>query len=105
MNNPSFPDEHQFSEGCYFPCSGNDVEYCGGRGLIDVYNNPNIPQLPQPSVQPFAGDYYSKGCYVDNTQNVRVLTVDWTSLPEMTPDYCATYCAEQNCRLFGVEFG
>jgi hypothetical protein len=108
MNGYTFGIGTQFSLGCYFTCTGNVTEYCGGRALIDIYNNLDYVQPPTPSVQPTAiGGYLAKGCYEDNINGVRAVN-DVLRLvdPNMTPDLCGQYCstAGNRYRISGVEY-
>src|ERR1700742_2400403 len=106
-NYPLFGYGTQFSLGCYFTCTGNDMEYCGGRGLIDIYNNLEYVAPPVPSIKSNAsGGYISKGCYKDLTNGVRLLGNSKLVSSSMTPDLCGQTCSSggNKYRIMGIEF-
>jgi hypothetical protein len=103
LNNPVI-NQGSLTQGmCYYQCSGNQLEYCGGQSRIDLFVNTATPQLPFPSYQGTSGKYVHKGCYVDVSG--RSLRNGSTTSNAMTPDVCAKFCLGKRFKWFGVEFG
>ena len=104
LNNPVI-NTGTFNQGmCYYQCTGNPLEYCGGQARIDIYNLTTVTQLPLPSYQKSSGTYGLKGCYTE-VSGVRALSNASTALNTMTPDVCRKYCLGKAFKYFGVEYG
>jgi hypothetical protein len=104
LNNPVFNEGNLYRGMCYWQCSGNKNQYCGGQARIDIYNNTGVPQLPQPSIQRASGTYGYKGCYIELNQ-ARALANGSIANDNMTPDVCRKYCLGKKFKWFGVEYG
>jgi hypothetical protein len=48
---------------CNMPCSGNNLEFCGGPNRLTVYKNTNAPATASPSIPSTVGLWKSLGCY------------------------------------------
>lgn len=79
------------------PCSGDAEQPCGAGNRLTVYTS----DLMAPAV---AGWKYS-GCYADTVED-RVLTGAFYADPEsMTHESCIEFCADNEYRFAGVEYG
>jgi hypothetical protein len=104
LNGPVFNMGNLFQGMCYWQCTGDKLEYCGGQARIDIYNNTGMKELPLPSTQKSSGTYGYKGCYTEINQG-RALANGSTATDLMTPDYCRKYCLGKGYKWFGVEYG
>ncbi|KAI9714898.1 MAG: hypothetical protein M1820_000187 [Bogoriella megaspora] len=103
---------------CYYRCSGNSSENCGGGNRINLYNNtlfnptgvstvlPSGPgggiPAPTTSASPLAPNYL--GCATDSN-SARSLANASTTADNMTLESCATFCTvTNNYALYGTEY-
>jgi hypothetical protein len=103
LNNPVINSGTLNQGMCYYQCSGNNLEYCGGQARIDLFSNTAVTQLPLPSYQSTSGKYVHKGCYVDTSG--RTLRNASLTGNNMTPDVCAKFCLGKMFKWAGVEYG
>lgn len=104
LNNPVISTGTLNQGMCYWQCSGDKLQYCGGQARIDIYNNTAMNPLPMPSIQRASGTYGYKGCYVELNQ-ARALANGSLAADTMTPDVCRKYCLGKGMKWFGVEYG
>ena len=77
---------------CFFPCSGDIGQTCGGASRIAIYKDPTFSNV---SSGAYTG-YIFKGCYTEAT-NGRALALRQTNLgfSNMTVESCLTSCKSQ----------
>ena len=99
-------------------CNGNQTEYCGGGGRLNLYQygagasatsaaaSPTAtvinPTPTGPAIVPYVGGFSFLGCYTEATGN-RALSGQTTASNTMTLETCQAYCAAYT--YFGVEYG
>ena len=86
---------------CSMPCSGEQYEYCGAGGRLELYQNPDITAGP-PQQPPAVGDFILVGCQTEGT-STRALSASSLAQDDMTNEMCADHC--KGYEYFGTEYG
>ncbi|KAH0528699.1 hypothetical protein TsFJ059_003525 [Trichoderma semiorbis] len=102
------------TSGCTMTCNGNQTEYCGGPGHLNIYglnavrDGTGTTSAAQPAQtgacpgQPAVVSKYNwYGCYTEGT-NSRALAAKTYADDAMTLESCATFCVGYT--YFGVEY-
>jgi len=97
------------NQSCTMPCAGNTAtglqEICGGPSLLSVYNNTlSTAAFAAPGAGPTpaaAGVYV--GCYSEGTSG-RALSAASTTSPNMTLEYCRSFCTAKGYLYAGTEY-
>ena len=100
-------------DNCYWECTGNPTETCGGDGVdrngayISLFGDStrwdgNTTKAAGPYTNPGVFGYSSIGCWTDNANN-RTLSIGKTANANSTIASCLTAC--QGYQFAGVEFG
>ena len=86
---------------CNMVCAGDQYEYCGASGVLELYQNPNITSGPPE--QPVAvGNYVLVGCQTEGN-GTRALPATSIAQDDMSNEVCANYC--KDFTYFGSEYG
>jgi hypothetical protein len=88
-------------EECNMACSGDQYEYCGAGGRLELYQNPNIT-TGNPEQPAAVGDYVLVGCQTEGN-NTRALAGSAVAQDNMTNEVCASFC--KDFQYFGTEYG
>lgn len=89
------------TEECNMPCSGDQYEYCGAGGRLELYQNPNIT-TGNPEQPAAVGNYVLVGCQTEGN-NTRALAATSLVQDNMTNEVCANWCKDY--QYFGTEYG
>jgi hypothetical protein len=97
--------------GCSTLCGGSlgnaSAEYCGGANFISIYNNTMSTATiaaPGAGATPAAAGIYL-GCATEGNSNGRALTgASIKNQPNMTLEYCRSYCTSKGFALAGTEY-
>ncbi|TKA82437.1 hypothetical protein B0A49_00036 [Cryomyces minteri] len=108
---------------CYYQCTGNNTEMCGGSSRMMIYNNTSPSFVPTTSTSgnaaaavastaamaavpaaPYASNYV--GCASDLvTNSARALNETSLASVNMTVELCATFCTVTNSyAYYGLEY-
>ncbi|PFH53643.1 copper radical oxidase [Amanita thiersii Skay4041] len=94
---------HTADTDCNMPCSGNSLELCGSGGRLNLFWNGEQPP-PPPTITPQIGNWTSLGCYSDNVNGGRSLTVGMNVDGSMTNAKCTSACFHSGYGLAGTEY-
>ncbi|KAG6812809.1 hypothetical protein H0H92_000267 [Tricholoma furcatifolium] len=87
---------------CDMACSGNSTEECGGPARLNIYWSGQTPPAP-PSTAATIGNWTSLGCYTDNVNGSRTLTVGMNTVNN-TNEVCTAACFSAGYPLAGTEY-
>ncbi|EXJ86553.1 hypothetical protein A1O3_03506 [Capronia epimyces CBS 606.96] len=97
----------------YMICSGNSFEFCGGQGLMQIWNDttysgPSIKGVPVAGKTnlplPSGGNATYQGCFMEGV-GARALTgTSYSNSNNMSLETCAAFCQQGNYALFGTEY-
>jgi len=112
--------------GCKMVCGGNSTQICGGASMLGLFNNtgtaavtptttpstspsatasPTGPSTPIANVST-AGSFTYVGCANENNANPgRALNGSNYANSTVTNDQCTAFCASQNFKYAGTEYG
>lgn len=86
---------------CNMACAGDQYEYCGSAGRLELYQNPNITG-GSPEQPAAVGDYVLVGCQTEGN-GTRALPDSSVAQDDMTNEVCANWC--KGYTYFGTEYG
>ncbi|KAJ2971995.1 hypothetical protein NQ176_g7411 [Zarea fungicola] len=88
---------------CNYPCNGNNGQLCGGKGTINIWEDPTYTKTPS---QVTVADYAYSGCYVDNLNGQgRAFPFQESIEPsKFTPESCIAACKALGFPIAGSEY-
>ena len=98
----------------YIACSGNLFEYCGGKQVMQIWNDtsymgPAIKGIPvagqtNMTVPNNGGSATYQGCYVEGVGGKALSGNNFKNTTGMTLEMCASFCAASQSAFFGTEY-
>lgn len=97
----------------YMVCSGNLFEFCGGQGLMQIWNDtsysgPPIKGIPVAGTTtmslPAGANATYQGCFVEGVGARALGGSSYSNSTGMTLESCAAFCTTGNYGLFGTEY-
>ncbi|CAL1701840.1 unnamed protein product [Somion occarium] len=91
------------STDCNAACTGNSKEICGGASRLSLFWS-GVQPPPPPQTVPSVGLWNSLGCYSDNVNGGRTLTVQTFPTGQTSAETCTDSCFNNGYPLAGMEF-
>jgi hypothetical protein len=96
----------------YMVCSGNQFQFCGGQGVMQIwqdnnYSGPKLKGTPVPGNTTMAvssGNATYQGCFKEGVGGRALTGTTFSNSTGMTLELCAAFCAKGNYALFGTEY-
>jgi Domain of unknown function (DUF1996)/WSC domain len=94
-------------------CNGNSLKYCGGRNLVQIYNDTKTavqvrgtPEAGKTKITAKGGSKQATyaGCYPEPSGSRMLTLASFSNQTGMTNELCAAFCDKGGYNLFGTEY-